>query len=419
MEEKITYPPSTAASGHPTLIQMNLPAEDEPEPMPTREEMSTLYYYNPQRWYEITTSHMPKYRRAAFDFFDMQTTWPAVLFGLLMVAAIVISVTIVILEGMSTLRTYFNEHWRTWFAVDMAVLGIFVFELAGRFYGTPDRVKFLKSFMNWIDIVTIIPFIVEAVVGERREDGYLQFLTLLRVLRLLHGINPRHGNVNVMITFRAMRKSLAQIVALSFYLMILMVITASFLFIAEQETRDPKTGEWMRTVDDKLVSSPYQSVLHSLYPAITTLTTVGYGDITPITPWGRFIAGVAMVFGVLAIALPTSVLGSNFIQEWSLFNRIKYLQEARDRKKRQGSVRSFGKTAENQLLREDNERLSAAVAEIQDRLSEIQPPEYYEEFKRMQMLYFQSEARNRELFEENERLAQENAQLKRAVEMYA
>jgi hypothetical protein len=378
-----------------------------------------MFYYNPKKWYEQVTSQMPAGRRAAFDFFEIQTTWAAVLFGIVMVAAIVVSVVMVILESVPALRTRFEELRHVRFAIDMLVLAIFIVELMGRFYGAPDRIKFFKSFMNWVDIVTIVPFIAEAIMGDKKQDGYLQFLTLLRVLRLLHGINPRHGNVNVMITFRAISKSIAQIAAVIFYLVIMMIITASFMFIAEQEVRDPVTGAWMRTMNDKLVYSPYQSVLHAFYPAITTLTTVGYGDVVPITAWGRFLAGITMIFGVLAIALPTSILGSNFIQEWTLFNRIKYLQEARERKKRQESLYSFGKTDENKLLRSDNERLAAAIAEIQDRLADIQPPQYYDEFKRMETLYYQSETRNKELYQENERLAHENAQLKQAIDAYA
>lgn len=88
--------------------------------------------------------------------------------------------------------------------------------------------------------------------------------------------------------------------------------------------KDPATG-----VCTAKQSSPYQSIPVSFYWSITTLTTVGYGDVVPVTPLGRFIASVTMLFGVLAIALPSSMLGAKFDMKYQQFKEKEAKKKAK------------------------------------------------------------------------------------------
>jgi hypothetical protein len=82
-----------------------------------------------------------------------------------------------------------------------------------------------------------------------------------------------------MITLRAIRHSLSQILAVGIFLLVIIILASCFMYVAEQETVDPKTGLIMRTVNGKLEVSPFQSIPHTFYWAITTITTTGYGSL--------------------------------------------------------------------------------------------------------------------------------------------
>jgi len=357
---------------------------------PEDEELESEYMLNPARTYQNDIKGMNWLHRTFYNFFEAQTTWIGVLFGWLVGLAVIVSVLVVLLESIPSLRPIFVQRRVIRRSVDLAVMVIFTIDLVGRFYAAPRRLKFFKNFMNWIDIITLIPFIIEAI-SSYWTGGYIRFLRLLRVLRLLHGLNPSHGSIGMLITTRAIKHSLSQIFAVVAFLMIMVVLCSSFMYLAEQEVLDEKTGLWLRNEGGELKPSPFQSIPHAFYWAITTLTTTGYGDTYPVTAWGKVIAGITMLFGVLAIALPTSILGSNFVAEWTTYNRIKFQQRVRDQAKGRQHAGDVGMKLFNEkkgeqirVLRLDNERMLTVISEIQDQLAMVNPPHYFHKYKVLQ-----------------------------------
>jgi len=253
--------------------------------------------------------------------------------------------------------------------------------------------------MTIIDIITVIPFYVEMIFNVQ-TGGYIRFLRLLRVLRLMRGLTPgSEASAGVMITLRAIQNSMSQIFVVLGYILIIMVMSSSFIYLAEQEKQDPNTFAWLRLEDGQYKLSPFQSIPHAFWWSITTLTTTGYGDNVPVTPFGKVIAGFTMLCGVLVIALPTSILGSNFVQEWQLHQRLQYVHRFRESRDRNLMIKLFhGRKAEQvRVLRQQNEHLLEAVTEIQDRLAELSPPQYYAKYKKMQRQLHTAEARIEEL----------------------
>lgn len=121
-----------------------------------------------------------------------------------------------------------------------------------------------------------------------------------------------------------------------------------------------------------------------------------------------------MVCGVMVIALPTSIIGSNFVQEWQLYSRMKFQARLRRNRKLSMGIELMHRRKEEQLkvLRVQNETLLYAVEEIQDRLSEVNPPFYYRKYKEMKSLYEQTLDRLTALESENERLNKELTHLR-------
>ncbi|KAL1921522.1 uncharacterized protein VTP21DRAFT_11238 [Calcarisporiella thermophila] len=150
--------------------------------------------------------------------------------------------------------------------------------------------------------------------------------------------------------------------------------------------------------------TPYQSIIHSFYWCVVTVTTTGYGDHVPFTPVGRLIASITMFCGVMMFALPTSIIGSNFIQEWQAYTQqiqkpprlgIDQLTDLEDMRKRNGWQSgdtlvqdidpSLDEKSTASLLREKNRALLKSIESVQEFLAEISPPLFYQKYKDLQL----------------------------------
>lgn len=168
--------------------------------------------------------------------------------------------------------------------------------------------------MNIIDLLAILPYYIELIV-----DGNASALAVIRVVRLLRifrvfKVGKYSKNLKILVkTFAA---SLDGLYLLAFLVGLGLVLFSTALFYAEQvgQTFDPVNQVWIR---DDGSESPFQSIIHTFWWCIVTMTTVGYGDMFPVTWLGKIIAGITMLTGVLVLAFPISVLGANFNDQWS------------------------------------------------------------------------------------------------------
>ncbi|KAJ2907473.1 hypothetical protein GGI21_003854 [Coemansia aciculifera] len=107
-------------------------------------------------------------------------------------------------------------------------------------------------------------------------------------------------------------------------------MTASFLlFYAENDSLDVANVRWLRKNHGVVETSPFQNVFFCFYWGFVTVTTVGYGDYTPASPWGQVIACFTMIIGVFTIVFPTSIISNNFATEWKSFHDAQKLREQR------------------------------------------------------------------------------------------
>eukprot|EP00602_Paraphysomonas_sp_CaronLab_P001034 CAMPEP_0185034002 /NCGR_PEP_ID=MMETSP1103-20130426/23475_1 /TAXON_ID=36769 /ORGANISM="Paraphysomonas bandaiensis, Strain Caron Lab Isolate" /LENGTH=456 /DNA_ID=CAMNT_0027570479 /DNA_START=358 /DNA_END=1728 /DNA_ORIENTATION=- len=190
--------------------------------------------------------------------------------------------------------------------------------------GNPDPVfspgqifvRYITSFMCAVDAIAIIPsFIFEF---TSIVDSSFTVIRILRVVRIIK-IAKRSRLAKNMEAFRiTFRHSASALAVLVFFTAIGLVIFASIIFIIEQGSftvnSEYPEGAYLRpsaTASGKELS-PFRSIAISIYWACVTITTLGYGDMYPTTTLGRFFTIIWMFCGVLLIALPVSVLGSNF-----------------------------------------------------------------------------------------------------------
>ncbi len=146
------------------------------------------------------------------------------------------------------------------------------------------RLRYLLTPMAVIDLVSILPFWLQFITGI--DLRVLRALRLLRVFKL-----TRYAPV-VKLFLDVIKEEAESILAALFLLLVLMMVSSSLMFLAEHEAQ-PES---------------FSTIPKTMWWAVVTLTTVGYGDAVPITTAGKIIAGISTILGVGMVALPTGIL---------------------------------------------------------------------------------------------------------------
>ena len=214
-----------------------------------------------------------------------------------LMALIAINVIAVIMET----ETWFEQKYSTQlYWLELFSVFVFTIEYILRFWSCPEdqtytkdssqvaRLKYIFTPMAIIDLVAIAPF-------------YLAFLfnidlRFLRVLRLLRIFKLTRYSEAMTTLLKVLKDEMNSFAAAIFIMLVIMIIAASGIFLVEHD-HQPEV---------------YGSIPQSMWWSIVTLTTVGYGDVYPVTTIGKFFAAVIMVAGVGLVALPTGILASGF-----------------------------------------------------------------------------------------------------------
>jgi len=161
---------------------------------------------------------------------------------------------------------------------------------------SPNKCSFIVAPVNIIDFVATLSFYLDFLLNYLQQDhDILEFFSIIRIMRLFKLTRHSPGLKILIHTFKA---SAHELVLLIFFLIIGIVISAALVYYAERIQYNP---------DNDFTSIPV-----GLWWAIVTMTTVGYGDMTPKTYLGMIVGSFCALTGVLTIALPVPVIVSNF-----------------------------------------------------------------------------------------------------------
>ncbi|KAK7170479.1 hypothetical protein R3I94_000630 [Phoxinus phoxinus] len=195
--------------------------------------------------------------------------------------------------------TPFNDPF---FIVETVCIIWFSFEIIVRFFASPSKADFFKNVMNTIDIVSILPYFITlgTDLAQHEENGQQAMsFAILRIIRLVRVFRifklSRHSK-GLQILGHTLRASMRELALLIFFLVIGVILFSSAVFFAEAD--EP--------------SSQFTSIPDAFWWAVVTMTTVGYGDMKPITVGGKIVGSLCAIAGVLTIALPVPVIVSNF-----------------------------------------------------------------------------------------------------------
>ncbi|XP_037617107.1 potassium voltage-gated channel subfamily A member 2 [Sebastes umbrosus] len=192
------------------------------------------------------------------------------------------------------------------FIIETTCVIWFTFELFVRFFACPSKSEFSKTVMNIIDIMSIMPYFITVCTelaeqqGQEHQNGQQAMsLAILRVIRLVRVFRifklSRHSK-GLQILGQTLKASMRELGLLIFFLFIGVILFSSAVFFAEAD--EPE--------------SHFSSIPDAFWWAVVTMTTVGYGDMRPVTVGGKIVGSLCAIAGVLTIALPVPVIVSNF-----------------------------------------------------------------------------------------------------------
>ena len=212
------------------------------------------------------------------------------IFDVALLFIIVVSVVLVMLESVNSIASRYLDVLRT---LEWIITIIFTIEYILRILIVQKPIRYIFSFFGIIDLLSVIPTYLSLFAFGYQSLVVIRMLRLLRIFRVLKLTRYTQAGRFLM---RAIWASRAKISVFIFFMLIIVVIMGTIMYLIEGETNG------------------FKSIPTSIYWAIVTLTTVGYGDISPVTPIGQFMASIIMILGYAIIAVPTGIITSEIIK---------------------------------------------------------------------------------------------------------
>jgi voltage-gated potassium channel len=228
------------------------------------------------------------------------TKWDKVINGFIIIL-ILLNVVAVMLETVPSIHEPHQEFFHYFDTVSVA---IFTVEYVLRVWSSNHepqfrhsiygRLRYMLTLGALIDLLAILPFYIHVAVGlDLRVLRVLRLLRFLRLFRLTAYMKATRMVINV---FKSVKNELLLALVLAIFLII---ISSSLVYFAEHNAQPDK----------------FTSIPHTIWWSVITLTTVGYGDLIPITPVGKIFTAVILLAGVALFALPAGIITAGFLEE--------------------------------------------------------------------------------------------------------
>ncbi|MFW6289644.1 MAG: ion transporter [Mariniphaga sp.] len=211
-------------------------------------------------------------------------------FDVILLLIILLSVFLVLLESIPSYRVQYQEFF---LISEWIITGIFTVEYIIRILIVRKPWKYIFSFFGIIDFLAVIPTFIGLLLVGYQSILVIRVLRLFRVFRILK--LTRYSLAGRTLA-RAIWASRQKISVFLFSVLLLVTIVGTLMYLIEGE------------------QSGFTSIPRSIYWGIVTLTTVGYGDISPVTPLGQFLASIVMILGYAIIAVPTGIVTAEMIR---------------------------------------------------------------------------------------------------------
>ncbi len=212
-------------------------------------------------------------------------TYEGKLFDVVLLIVIILSILVVMLETVSSFSVHYADFL---FYAEWVLTIFFTMEYILRLYSVYKPMKYATSFFGIVDLLAILPTYLSLIFTG---SHYLLVIRALRLLRMFRIFKLGHHISQGEIILKSLKASIPKITVFLYFVVLMTIIFGSVMYLVEGGTNEN-----------------FDSIPRSIYWSIVTLTTVGYGDISPITPLGQFLASVVMILGYVVIAVPTGIV---------------------------------------------------------------------------------------------------------------
>ena len=212
-------------------------------------------------------------------------------FDIFLLIAIVCSVAMVVLESINNIEAKYSQ---ALIVAEWCFTLIFTVEYLTRIYCSPDAKRYAFSFFGLVDFISILPAFLAFLFPDA---SYLIVIRLIRLLRIFRVLKLFKYSTESALLWRSIIQSHRKILVFFATVAIITTVLGSLMYVVEGPTHG------------------FNSIPSSIYWAIVTVTTVGYGDIVPGSAAGKAIASIAMLLGYAIIAIPTGIITTELAQE--------------------------------------------------------------------------------------------------------
>jgi voltage-gated potassium channel len=226
---------------------------------------------------------------------------PAHVFDIFMLGIITLNIIVVMLETVKFIEVNYFIYLH---AIDVVSVAIFTVEYGLRMWVSTEnpryqhplfgRIRHALAPMPIIDLLAILPFFMPFIIAID-----LRFIRVLRLFRVVRILKLGHYSESIKTFERVVVTRWHELAMAFFAIIVVIVMCSSVMYYAEHEAQPDK----------------FASIPESLWWATITLATIGYGDVYPITPLGKFIGAIIALMGIAIYALPTGIVAAGFVEE--------------------------------------------------------------------------------------------------------
>lgn len=235
----------------------------------------------------------PDWKKRLHDIIFESDTFAGKLFDMALLSLILLSILVVVLDSIPDIPPQQREILRI---AEWVFTCIFTAEYILRIISAKKPFRYVVSRYGIIDLIAILPSFISLLLAGTQYLLIIRALRLMRVFRILKMVGfLNEGDI----LMGALRESSRKIGVFITFIILLVIVLGSLMYVVEGG--NDRTG--------------FKSIPDSIYWAIVTLTTVGYGDITPETPLGKFLACIVMLSGFAIIAVPTGIMSAALLNQ--------------------------------------------------------------------------------------------------------
>ncbi len=230
-------------------------------------------------------------QQRAYDvIFGTESDWGQ-RFDIILIATILFSVGVILLDSIPR---FHDAYGALFYTIEWGFTGLFTVEYLLRLWCSPNRKRYAFSAFGIVDLMAVIPSYLTLIIPHANS---LQIVRLLRILRIFRVLRLFRFISEANVLARSLNNARRKVLVFFTLMLVLMTIFGCLMYVIE----GPANG--------------FSTIPKSIYWAIVTISTVGYGDVVPYTPLGQAVASIGMLIGYAIIAVPTGIITAEIASE--------------------------------------------------------------------------------------------------------